>query len=177
MVRRKGRDREVHGGNAARARGGRPRPVRRSRRLRGEVHWHDRCSFRESMKSGPVVMLVLGGCIGNPQPSLQDIAHRRAVADLRCPTEQVAVYDAVDGSTVAQGCGAWTQYECFDRVYGVTPGPHGSHGHRVHKSLCVREAPAQINGSPPSPVPPSAPPAPAAPQVLEPETRAPDPYQ
>ncbi len=86
------------------------------------------------MKAGLPAMFLFAACIEQV-----NVARDRAVSDLTCPAEQISTYEAIDGSTVAQGCGAWTQYECFyTRSRGV---------------VCVREAPAQLNASPPAPAP------------------------
>ncbi|HEY0464078.1 MAG TPA: hypothetical protein VGC79_07720, partial [Polyangiaceae bacterium] len=80
-----------------------------------------------------VIALALGyaGCTG-----YQDVARARAVTDLHCRPEQIAVYDVSRESAVASGCGVWTEYQCFGTGHGLT---------------CVREAPAQVNASPPPP--------------------------
>jgi hypothetical protein len=85
------------------------------------------------MKAGLLSMFLLAGCVNE-----LDVARSRAVSDLSCPATQISIYDAVDGSTVARGCGAWMQYECFSTRSRI---------------ICVRESPAQVNGSPPSPAP------------------------
>ncbi|MEO7036201.1 MAG: hypothetical protein ABI548_19835 [Polyangiaceae bacterium] len=83
------------------------------------------------MKVGLLSVFLCAGCV-----TQWDVARARAVTDLHCPAEQIESYNAVDGSTVARGCGAWAQYECFSTRTRV---------------VCVREAPAQLHGAPPSP--------------------------
>lgn len=85
------------------------------------------------MKWGSLlVLLLLPGCY-----TLADAARERAAYDLRCPSDKIDTYHAVGGTTVARGCGAWTEYQCF----ATRGGPH-----------CIRDATAQINTSaPPDP--------------------------
>src|SRR6185369_13488482 len=71
-----------------------------------------------------------------------EVVRARAIKDLNCPSEQISVYEAADEATVARGCGAWTEYQCFNTRSRV---------------VCVREAPAQLNGAPPEPKPLRAP--------------------
>lgn len=73
---------------------------------------------------------LVAGCT-----TMQDVARARAVTDLRCPSERISVYDAAHNATVARGCGAWTQYQCF-----VTR----------TRLVCVRDAPVTLNASPPA---------------------------
>ncbi|HWZ92107.1 MAG TPA: hypothetical protein VNW92_24760 [Polyangiaceae bacterium] len=106
------------------------------------------------MKLGALALFCLTGC--GPIP---DVARARAATDLQCAPEQIATYRAEDGSTVARGCGAWTQYECFRAQrefnrFGVND-----------TVVCVREAPAQINADAPAPAlveAPFSPPTPAS---------------
>ncbi len=92
------------------------------------------------MKWGLLSILVVQGC---DLPTLEGEARSRASLDLHCPSEQIAIYEASHRSTVARGCGAWTQYTCFY-----------SSGHFI----CIPELPAQVNtSSAPSPTPTPAP--------------------
>jgi hypothetical protein len=70
------------------------------------------------------------------------VARTRAAYDLQCPIEQISVYHGVDDSTVASGCGKWTQYQCFATRTGY---PH-----------CVRERAAEVHELPEEPAPESA---------------------
>jgi len=72
-------------------------------------------------------LFFLTGCY-----SLADEARARAAYDLGCPSEQIATYHSVGGTTVARGCGVWTEYRCFTTRAEV---------------VCVREAAAQVHPS------------------------------
>jgi len=118
---------------------------------------------RRAMKLGLAAMLALGACSFSSS-ALHDLARTRAVSDLACPSEKISVYDSSDGATVAHGCGAWTQYQCFKHVMGE------QRGELYWRDVCVREAPAQRFASPPPPLP-----APVSPNAQA-EPRAPDAY-
>lgn len=83
-----------------------------------------------------LALLWLPGCF-----VAADIVRARAAKDLGCPEQQISVYDAADDATVARGCGAWVQYQCFSTKTRV---------------VCVRESPAQVDAAPPAPPPASA---------------------
>jgi hypothetical protein len=72
-------------------------------------------------------LFLLSGCY-----TVADEARARAAYDLNCPSEQIETYHAAGGSTVARGCGVWTQYRCFTTRA---------------EPVCIREAAAQIHPS------------------------------
>jgi hypothetical protein len=83
------------------------------------------------MKLGLAALFLLAGC-GAAFTTEDDVARTRAANDLGCPAAQISLHNASDGSTIAAGCGMWTQYWCFSRA----------------PPICLRDGPAQVNRLP-----------------------------
>jgi hypothetical protein len=89
------------------------------------------------MRSELVLSLLLSGCALGP--SLTDAAKARGATDLNCSSQRLSAYDAVGGTVVVQGCGAWTQYTCFysgSRYAGRYAG--------AGNAVCFTDAPARV---------------------------------
>lgn len=92
---------------------------------------------RALMRFELILSLVLSGCAMGP--TLTEAAKARAATDLNCSSERMSAYDAVGGTIVVRGCGAWTQYACF-----YTGSRYGGRYAGAGDPVCFTDAPARV---------------------------------